>query len=121
MEAYNKIIKPIKNESPRSVFHIITFNYTNTIERLLSVIGPNPDLVLDKDHGYYLQDICHVHGQLGDTIIIKYFCRKYCDVIRCLMTHKICSMYKRGECQIIKSRLEEPRKLMIIRNHTTKC
>ena len=55
------------------------------------------------------------------SIIIKYFCRKYCDVIRCLMTHKICSMYKRGECQIIKSRLEEPRKLMIIRNHTTKC
>lgn len=63
----------------------------------------------------------HYKTSLGDTIIIKYFCRKYCDVIRCLMTHKICSMYKRGECQIIKSRLEEPRKLMIIRNHTTKC
>lgn len=69
-EAYNKFIKPIKNESLRLDFHIITLNYTNTIERLLSVIGPNPDLVLDKDQGCFLQDICHVHGQLGDTIII---------------------------------------------------
>ncbi len=69
-EAYNLFMKPVKNESPSSVIHIISLNYTNTIERLLSVVGPNPDLVLDKSQGYYLQDICHVHGQLGDTIII---------------------------------------------------
>lgn len=69
-EAYNKYVKPILQESPGIACHIITLNYTNTIEKLLSVSGSNPRLILDERKKYVLQDICHVHGQLGDTIII---------------------------------------------------
>lgn len=32
--------------------------------------------------------VCNIIGlPFGDMAIIEYICRKYCDVIRCLMTH----------------------------------
>lgn len=53
---------------------VMTLNYTNTLERLL------PDDLLAKsnsftnsyklDNSHYLNNIIHVHGQLGDSIII---------------------------------------------------
>lgn len=46
---------------------IITLNYTNTIEKLLSF---NNTTILDLGNGKYLRQIIHVHGMLDDTIII---------------------------------------------------
>lgn len=69
-EAFKEFTKSVSNDSFNVDYHVMTLNYTNTFEKLLSVSGPNPRLVLDKSKGYTLQDICHVHGRLDDTIII---------------------------------------------------
>lgn len=69
--------KPIDN--PWSKIHnisIMTFNYTNTLERLLpegAAMGTGNNLYdydynIEKDH--YLREVIHVHGQLNDSIII---------------------------------------------------
>lgn len=69
-EAFKEFMKLVSKDSFNRDYHVMTLNYTNTFEKLLSVSVPNPRLVLDKNNGYILQDICHVHGQLDDTIII---------------------------------------------------
>ena len=51
--------------SNRDDYYVITLNYTNTFEKLLSVQS-----ILNERKMAVLFDICHIHGQLGDTIII---------------------------------------------------
>ena len=70
IEAFNKYIQTISKDSLGIDYYVMTLNYTSTFEKLLSVAGPNPQLVLNEKKRYYLHDIYHVHGQLGDTIII---------------------------------------------------
>lgn len=53
---------------------VITFNYTNTLERLLpnDIVGESNNYsnsyAIDSSH--FLHNIIHIHGQLGDSIII---------------------------------------------------
>ena len=47
--------------------NVITFNYTDTLEKLLDVDSNN--FPKDLPHNSKLIDICHVHGRLGETII----------------------------------------------------
>lgn len=55
---------------------IMTFNYTNTLEKLLpdgAVIGTGYNLYdynYNIDKNYYLREVIHVHGQINDSIII---------------------------------------------------
>lgn len=69
-ETYNHFVKSISNKSIGVDYHVMTFNYTNTFEKILSVSGPNPNISLVERQTAILRDICHVHGQLNDTIII---------------------------------------------------
>ena len=59
------IIRNDSKEPERYEYHVITLNYTNTFEKLFQVSS-----ILRERPMTVLQDICHVHGQLGDTIII---------------------------------------------------
>ena len=67
-ELFDELVKSFSNnnkEPERVECNVITLNYTNTFEKLIqhpSVLKERPMTVL--------RDICHVHGQLGDTIII---------------------------------------------------
>lgn len=69
-ETYDKFFKLVSKDSLGIDYYVMTLNYTNTFEKLLSASRPNPRLLLDEHRRCILQDICHVHGQLGDTIII---------------------------------------------------
>lgn len=65
---FNGFVKSIPNsskESERTEYHVITLNYTSTFEKLFQV----PSILRERPMTE-LQDICHVHGELGDTIII---------------------------------------------------
>ena len=66
--------KPIIGHPDTHSINVITFNYTNTLERLF------PNDIVEKsnnfresyafDYSHYLKNIIHLHGQLGDSIII---------------------------------------------------
>lgn len=67
---YDNIIKPIINARGASKsIHVMTLNYTNTIEKLLGLNNNETSKTLNA-RGDALRDICHIHGRLGDTIII---------------------------------------------------
>lgn len=46
---------------------VMTLNYTDTLEKLLS-LGPNMDRRVNPN--VYIRQVIHVHGRLGDSIII---------------------------------------------------
>lgn len=48
----------------------MTLNYTNTLENLLSISVSGPYIGKDFGSNRYLQNIVHVHGKLGEAIII---------------------------------------------------
>ncbi len=62
---YNDFIINSINPSVGINYNVISLNYTYTFEKLM---GDN-NVFNEKRHSI-LQSICHVHGQLGDTIII---------------------------------------------------
>lgn len=61
---YNNFVKNIGAGHDISV---MTLNYTNTFEKLLA-LGRSTDIKIDGNN--YLRQVIHIHGQLGDSIII---------------------------------------------------
>ena len=80
---YNSFVKKIKQDrfikdiimSKHSIhehdldIHVMTFNYTNTLEKLLSLNSSTDKNRHLKDNKYFRQ-VVHVHGRLKDSIII---------------------------------------------------
>lgn len=68
-DRFNQFIGRLADSTSR-YYYVMTFNYTNTIERLLSM-GENGRSRDFNGRSYRrLVDICHVHGRLGETIIM---------------------------------------------------
>lgn len=65
---FNQYIERYKNESKN--FNVMTLNYTNTLEKLLSIdsIKPNKEKTFSSSEA--LRSIIHVHGELDSSIII---------------------------------------------------
>lgn len=61
---YNNFVKTVGAGHDISV---MTLNYTDTLEKLLS-LGTSTDKKIDGNN--YFRQLIHVHGQLGDSIII---------------------------------------------------
>lgn len=61
MEQYNKIPKSNANSF---YYRVITFNYTNTLQKIIGNVGR-----AFGENGV-LSDMCYVHGKLGEPIII---------------------------------------------------
>lgn len=61
---YNTFVKRVGSGHDISV---MTLNYTDTLERLLS-LGSSTDKRIDNDN--YFRQVVHVHGRLNDSIII---------------------------------------------------
>lgn len=51
-------------------FNVITFNYTNTLEKLLTIDNKNSHVEKSFGSNRVLHNIIHVHGSLGEAIII---------------------------------------------------
>lgn len=62
---FNDYITHNINTSGGIYYNVISLNYTYTFEKLLGDKN-----VLNEQKHSIVQDVCHVHGQLGDTIII---------------------------------------------------
>lgn len=67
-QQFDQYMKRYKNEN-RS-FYVMTLNYTNTLEKLLSIDSTKPDKEKSFNNNSVLQKIIHVHGELGSSIII---------------------------------------------------
>lgn len=65
MPLFNDYITHNINTSGGIYYNVISLNYTYTFEKLLGDKN-----VLNEQKHSIVQDVCHVHGQLGDTIII---------------------------------------------------
>lgn len=50
--------------------NVITLNYTNTLEKLLSINTQNNNVEKIFSNNYVLHNIIHVHGNLNDAIIV---------------------------------------------------
>ena len=61
MEQYNNIPKSNAN---KFYYRVITFNYTNTLQKIIGNVGRS------FDENRVLSDMCYVHGKLGEPIII---------------------------------------------------
>ena len=67
--AYNRTIDPvIKTKGSNKRIWVMSLNYTGTLEKLLNINPHVTHKVLNNS--VELRDICHVHGRLGDTIIV---------------------------------------------------
>lgn len=64
---YGTLVKPLSQDKR---INVMTLNYTNTLENLLSISVPGSYIGKDFGANRYLQNIVHVHGKLGDAIII---------------------------------------------------
>lgn len=62
---YNELRKTISDDTGGIYYNVISLNYTNTFENLLGGIH-----IFNSKKPSMLHDVCHVHGRLGDTIII---------------------------------------------------
>ena len=68
---YNSFVKKVGVGYDISV---MTFNYTDTLEKLLS-IGATSDRRIDNNS--YFRQVIHVHGRLGDSIILGVYNDKH--------------------------------------------
>ena len=64
----NQYLERYKNESKN--FNVMTLNYTNTLEKLLSIDSTKPNKEKTFTNNEVLRNIIHVHGELDSTIII---------------------------------------------------
>lgn len=65
---YNQYMERYKNESKN--FYVMTLNYTNTLEKLLSLDSTKLNKEKTFSNSESLRNIIHVHGELGSSIII---------------------------------------------------
>lgn len=65
---FNKYLARYRGESKN--FYVMTLNYTNTLEKLLSIDKTKSNNEKIFDNGDVLRSIVHVHGELGSSIII---------------------------------------------------
>ena len=64
----DQYLEHYKNESKN--FNVMTLNYTNTLEKLLSIDSTKPNKEKTFSNNEALRNIIHVHGELDSTIII---------------------------------------------------
>ena len=67
-QQFKSYMERYKNESRN--FYVMTLNYTNTLEKLLSIDNTKPNKEKSFSNNSSLQEIIHVHGELGSSIII---------------------------------------------------
>ena len=65
---YNQYMERYKNESKN--FYVMTLNYTNTLEKLLSIDSTKSNKEKTFSNNEALRNIIHVHGELDSSIII---------------------------------------------------
>lgn len=64
---YNRFIS---GRSGGADINVITLNYTNTLEKLLSINTQSSNVEKNFNRGRILHNVIHVHGGLDDTIIV---------------------------------------------------
>ena len=64
----NQYLERYKNESKN--FNVMTLNYTNTLEKLLSIDSTKPNKEKTFSNYETLRNIIHVHGELDSSIMI---------------------------------------------------
>ena len=68
---YNIFVEKLESDFDTSNLdiNVMTFNYTDTLEKLLSLDAAK-DMGRYFEYGCYLKKVVHVHGRLNDSIII---------------------------------------------------
>lgn len=68
-EQFNRIIEPVlRTKGVSKNIYVMSLNYTGTLEKLLGINQNGVSKVFNNR--CELKNICHVHGRLGDTIIV---------------------------------------------------
>lgn len=116
-DAFNSFFTPINNKTENDDYEVISLNYTNTFEKLIG-----NSIAFDKNMSVKLNNVYHVHGRLGDTIIIgvdnadqiKNVSFRYSDEISSFLVKKDANTAMKNNLHTLCKQLIEKANLVVL-------